>query len=153
MAANTPNKVMSPQAAALMSADLVTTAACTTRGPTATAGLAAANIIAFTTPVPAITTDFKISKVSLKGIATAMTGNVVACIIGLWDHDGTTARLKKEIVVVPPTAPSATLASYESETLFDDFVLPAQHTLYASTSVTLTAAASALGVTAHGATL
>ena len=151
--ANTANRIMSPQSAALMSADLITTAACTTRAPTASAGLAAANITAFTTPIPAIATDFKISKVALKGIASAMTGNVVSCVIGLWDFDGTTARLKKEITITPGSIPSTTQVSYELDTLYDDFVLPAGHTLYASTSVTLTAAASAIGVTVHGATL
>ena len=153
MAANSSNLQVFPQAAALLSADLVTTAACTTRGPTLTAGLAAANIIAMSAAVPAITTDFRISKVGLKGIATGITGNVVACIIGLWDYDGTTARLKKEIAVTVPTTPSTTVIGFEFDTPYDDFVLPAGHSLYVSTTVTLAAATTAIGVTAHGGTM
>ena len=150
---NTSNSQIFPQSATLLSADLITTPACTTRAPTAAASLAAANIIAFSTPVPSISSDFKISKVALKGITSAITGNVVACIIGLWDFDGITARLKKEIAVTPSSAPSTTAISFELDTLYDDFVLPIGHTLYVSTSVTLAAATTALGVTAHGATM
>lgn len=146
-------KAVTPQDAALLSNDLVTTAACTTRGPTAIGAIGAANIIAFANAVPAIAADLRISKIALKGIATGITGNVAACIIGIWEGDGTTVRLKKEIVVTPPSAPSATLAAYEQEVPYDDFVLPYGHTLYASTSVALAAATTAIGVTAHGATM
>lgn len=147
--ANTPNAYMTPQAAVLGHANLAAVTACTTRGPTATAGLAAANIVVL---VPTVATDCKITKISLKAISTSITAPTAAQLIGVWDWDGTTAYLVKEIVVSLVT-PSTTSPSFESDTLYDDFTLPAGHALYTSTTVTTTAATTALGVTAHGATL
>lgn len=147
--ANTPNSVVTPQLAVLGHANLAAVTACTTRGPTATAGLAAANIIVC---VPTTTADTKISKVSLKAISTSMTAPTAAQLVGLWDWDGTTAYLVKELQVSLVT-PSTTVASFESDTLFDDFVLPIGHALYVSTTVTTTASTTALGVTAHGASM
>jgi len=147
--ANTPNSTVSPQNAALGNANLAAVTACTTRGPTATAGLAAANIIVC---VPTVTSDTKISKVSLKGISTSMTAATVAQLVQLWDWDGTNAYLQKELKVSALT-PSATVASFESDTLYDDFVLPTGHALYVSTTVTTTASTTALLVTAHGASM
>jgi len=146
---NTANSIMSAQAAVLGHADLTGTTACTTRGPTATAGLAAANIVVC---VPTVATDCKISKISLKGISTAITAPTAAQLVGIWDWDGTTAHMVKEITVALVT-PSTTVPSFELDTLYDDLVLPANHALYVSTTITTTASTTAIGVTAHGATL
>lgn len=147
--ANTPNSTISPQNAVLGHANLAAVTACTTRGPTATAGLAAANIVVC---IPTVTADTRISLVNVKGISTSMTAPTAAQLVGLWDWDGTTAYLRKEIVVSALT-PSVTAPSFDLDTLFDDFVLPIGHALYVSTTVTTTAATTALGVTAHGASM
>ena len=147
--ANTPNSVITAQAAVLGRTSLAVVSACTTRGPTATAGLAAANIIVC---VPTVANDFKISKISVKGISTSMTAPTAAQLVGVWDWDGTNAYMVDEIVVTALT-PSTIVASFLTEKLYDDFVLPAGHALYISTTVATTAATTALAVTAHGATL
>ena len=147
--ANTYNSVATPQLAVLGYGNLAAVTACTTRGPTATAGLAAANIVVC---IPTTTADTRISKIALKGISTSMTAPTVAQLVGLWDWDGTTAYLVKEIVVSAVT-PSTTVASFDLDTLYDDFVLPIGHALYISTTVTTTASTTALGVTAHGASM
>lgn len=147
--ANTPNSLISPQNAVLGHANLAAVTACTTRGPTATAGLAAANIVVC---IPTVTADTKISKVALKGISTSITAPTAAQLVGLWDWDGTNAYMVKELTVTALT-PSTTVASFESDSLYDDFVLPVGHALYVSTTVTTTASTTALGVTAHGASM
>lgn len=141
------NSVATPQNAGLFTANLAAVTACTTRGPTATAGLAAANIIVC---IPAVASDFKISTVKVKGSSTSMTAPTAAQLVGLWFWDGTTAFLAKEVVVSQVT-PSTTVASFEGEMTFDDFVLPAGKALYVSTTITTTAATTAFGVFAHGA--
>lgn len=147
--ANTPNSVITPQAAVLGHANLAAVSACTTRGPTATAGLAAANIVVC---VPTVATDCKISRIDVKAISTAITAPTVAQLVGIWDWDGTNAYLVDEIIVSAVT-PSTTVPSFLTYTTYDDLVLPAGHALYVSTTVTTTASTTALGVTAHGATL
>lgn len=147
--ANTPNSIISPQNAVLGHASLAAVSACTTRGPTATAGLAAANI---TVLIPTVTADTRVSKIGLKGISTSITAATAAQLVGLWDWDGTTAYLVKELEVAAKT-PSTTVPSFELETQFDDLVLPVGHAMYVSTTVTTTASTTALGVTAHGASM
>lgn len=145
--ANTANSVMTAQNAGLFNANLAAVTACTTRAPTATAGLAAANIVVC---IPAVASDFKISKVAVKGISTSITAATAAQLIGLWHWDGTTAYLLKEVSVSLVT-PSTTAGSFEGEMVFDDFVLPSGDALYVSTTITTTASTTALNVTAHGA--
>lgn len=147
--ANTPGSYMSPQAAVLGHCNLAAVTACTTRGPTVTAGLAAANIAVC---VPTVASDCKISKIDVKGISTAIAVATAAQIVGIWDWDGATAYLVDEIIVDLAT-PSTTVASFQREKVYDDFVLPAGHALYVSTTITTTASTTALGVTAHGATM
>lgn len=147
--ANTANSVITPQLAVLGHANLAAVTACTTREPTATAGLAAANIVVC---VPTTTADTRISKIALKGISTSITAPTAAQLVGLWDWDGTNAYLVEEVAVSVVT-PSTTVASFELDTLYDDFVLPIGHALYVSTTVTTTANTTALLVSAHGASM
>lgn len=147
--ANTANSIISPQLAILGHANLAAVTACTTRGPTATASLAGANIVVC---VPTVATDCKISKIDVKAISTSITAATAAQLVGIWDWDGTNAYMVDEITISAIT-PSTTVASFSTYTLYDDFVLPAGHALYVSTTVTTTAATTALGITAHGATM
>ena len=147
---NTANNFMSGQAAVLGHCNLAAVTACTTRGPTATAGLAAANIvIALAANASA---DQKISKIAIKGISTSFTAATAAQIVGIWHWDATNAYLIDEILVSLVT-PSTTVASFYGEKVYDDLILPATHALYMSVSITTTASTTALQGTIHGASM
>ena len=121
--------------------------ACTTRAPTITASLAAANITAF---VGVSTNGLRIDSIQVYGVSTAIGQASVANVVGIWIWDGTTAYLWTEIVTTVVT-PSATAAAYTATyTPTLPLNLPAAFALYASVGVTTTAAGSALQVTAFG---
>jgi len=146
--ANTPNSTVSPQNAVLFHADLTTVSASTTRGPIANASVLLTPMFGVLL-VPTVTADTKISKISLKGNSATITTANVATIIGLWINDGTTAYLEKEIVVTAVTPNSTTTASYESDTLYDDMVIPIGSSVY----LTSTVANPLLNASAHGASM
>lgn len=128
-------------------ANLSAQTACTTRGPTATAGLAAANIVAL---VPADSVNGrKIDSIRIKASSTAITAPTASQLVTIWYHNGTTAFPFAEIQVDLIT-PSTTSSSFERLTQFTDLVLPAAHALYVSTTITTTAATTALSVRASG---
>lgn len=145
----TANSVITAQTPYAITASLAAATACTTRGPTATASLAGANILAF---VPVSTNGRRIDYVSVKASSTSFTAPTVAQTITIWMHDGTNAYPIKEIVTTVVT-PSTTAASYESGPVPLGIVLPAAFSLYVSTSVTTTASTTALVVSAFGADL
>jgi hypothetical protein len=148
--ANTPNSIITPQLAILGTANLAAVGACTTRGPTATAGLAAANIFLL---VPAnASADIPINMISVKAISTAIAAPTVPQLIGIWHWDGTTAYLIDEIAVTLVT-PSTTTASFKLDTVYTYLKLPMTHALYASTTIATTAATTALQVKAYGSSL
>lgn len=148
--ANTPNSTISPQSAVLNHLSLAAATACTTRGPTASAGAAAAFIYV---AIPTVTADTKISKISIKGTSTSMTANVAQQLVGVWIGDGVDCDMIDEIEINPGTTPSTTVGSYRTEKLYDDLVLPIGYSLYYSTTVTTTAATTALGISTHGASM
>lgn len=127
-------------------ADLTAITACTTRAPTATASLAAANIIALTT---ASTNGLRIDTIRVKGASNSFTAPTAAQTVTIWYWDGTKAYPLQEILVTLVT-PSTTVASYEGSASFTDLVLPPTHCLYVSTSITTTASTTALVVKATG---
>jgi len=145
MAANTsPIFKLTPYAAF---ADLSAKTACSTRGPTVTANLAAANISPL---VPADSLNGrKIDTLRVKAASTSMTAPTAGNIVGIWQHDGTTAFLIYEILVQAVT-PSTTSQAFESEVVIPNLDLPAGHALYVSVSVTTTAATTALTIRASG---
>lgn len=145
MAANTSPifKLMPYVAIANLSAQ----AACTTRAPTATAALAAANIVAL---VPADSINGrKIDAIRIKCASTSMTAPTASMLIGIWHHNGTTAFLRYEIKVDLVT-PSTTSAGFEREISINNLDLPPTHALYVSTTIATTAATTALTVLASG---
>lgn len=144
----TLNAIALPQAPAIYNLSLAAITACTTRAPTATAGLAAAGIFQL---VPPTTNGVRIDKILVKGCASAIGGATVAMTVTIWEWDGTNAFPIDEILITAVT-PSAVVASYQGQTSYSNLVLPATHALYASVSVTTTAAANALALTATGAT-
>jgi hypothetical protein len=129
------------------SLSLVAQTACTTRAPTATASLAGANITEF---VPISTNGLRIDSIGVTAASTGFTVASVANIVGIWSWDGTTAFLINEILTTPVT-PSTTAVSYSGMLTYSQpLVLPAAFALYASVSITTTAGAAALVVTAYG---
>ena len=141
---STPIFAQTPYAKTLT---LAAQTACTTRGPTATASLAGANITAF---VPISTNGLRIDSIQVNGVSTAIGQASVANVVGIWIWDGTTAYLWTEILTTAVT-PSATAVAYTATyTPTLPLNLPAAFALYASVTVTTTAAGSALQVTAFG---
>jgi hypothetical protein len=121
--------------------------ACTTRGPTATASLAAANIVQI---VPTSTNGLRIDSIQVSACSTAFTAPTAGNIVGIWVHDGTTAFLFTEILVTAVT-PSTTVAGFTTTLTFaNPLVLPSTFKLYASLSVTTTASTTALQVCVMG---
>ena len=141
---STPIFAQAPYAKSL---SLAAQTACSTRAPTATASLAAANIIAF---VPASTNGIRIDSIQVNACGTGITTANAANLVGIWAWDGTTAFLIQEISVTAVT-PSQTAAAFTTTYSFPTpLSLPATWALYASVGVTTTAAGTALMVTALG---
>ena len=141
---STPIFAQTPYAKTLT---LVAQTACTTRAPTATASLAGANITAF---VPVSTNGLRIDSIQVNAAGTGITTANAANLVDIWLWDGTTAFMILEVAVTAVT-PSATAAAFTTTYTFPaPLVLPAAFALYASTTVTTTAAGTALQVTAFG---
>ena len=141
---STPIFAQTPYAKTLT---LVAQTACTTRAPTATGSLAAANITAF---VPVSTNGLRIDSIQVNAAGTGITTANAANLVDIWLWDGTTAFMILEIAVTAVT-PSTTAAAFTTTYSFPaPLVLPAAFALYASTTVTTTAAGTALQVTAYG---
>jgi len=141
---STPIFAQTPYAKTLT---LVANTACTTRAPTATASLAGANIIAF---VPVSTNGLRIDSIQVNAAGTGITTANAANLVDIWLWDGTTAFMILEVAVTAVT-PSTTSAAFTTTYTFPaPLVMPAAFALYASTTVTTTAAGTALQVTAFG---
>jgi hypothetical protein len=131
----------------LKTLSLAAVTACTTRAPTATASLAAANIVELT---PVSTNGRRVDSITVSACSSAIGAATVTQLVGIWAWDGTTAYLIEEIVVTAVT-PSATAEAF-STTWYPTIplVLPAAFKLFASTTVTTTASTTALQVTVQG---
>lgn len=143
----TTNAIILPQAPQVWNLSLAAVTACTTRAPTATASLAGANIFLF---VAATTNGCRVDKILVKGCSTSFVAATVAQTVTIWEWDGTTAFPIDELLITAVT-PSTTVASFQGQTVYTNLVLPATHALYAATSITTTAATTALCLTATGA--
>ena len=128
------------------STSFAATTACTTRAPTVTASLAAANIFEI---CPVSTNGRRIDKITVNACSTSITAPTAAQLVGIWLWDGTTAYLIDEIVVALQT-PSTTSPAFVGSKTYDTLILPAAFKLFASTTVTTTAATTALSVTVFG---
>jgi hypothetical protein len=121
--------------------------ATTTRAPTATANLAAANIVAF---VPTSTNGCRIDSIQVNACGTSISTINAANTVMIWQYDGTTAFMIQEISVTAVT-PSATTPSFTTTYVFPiPLNLPSTSSLYVSVGVTTTAAGTALQATAFG---
>lgn len=135
-----------PQTPFVISTSAAAKTACTTRAPTVTASLVAANIFEIT---PVSANGRRIDKIQVNAISTAITSATAANLVGIWAWDGTTAYLIDEITVTAVT-PSTTVASFTTNKVYTDLVLPAAFKLYASLTVTTTASTTALQISVFG---
>lgn len=154
MAANT--SPIYPLTPAAFFCNLTAVTACTTRAPTATASLAAANITvlvpAGAAQTPASTAGTRIDKITVEGASSAITAPTAAQTVQIWWHDGTTAYQYDEIAVTVVTPSATGTAAFQGSKSYTNLVLPVGHALYASTTVTTTASTTALMVIANGGT-
>jgi hypothetical protein len=122
--------------------------ACSTRAPTATASLAAANIVEF---VATSTNGLRIDSIQVNACGTGISTANAANIVGIWLWDGTTARLINEILVTAVTPSASAVAAFTTTFTFaQPLNLPSTYKLFASVGVTTTAAGTALMATAFG---
>ena len=153
MAANTAP--IYPLTPAAFFADFTAKTACTTRAPTVTASLAGANIFilvpAGASQTPASTAGTRIDKIQVEGASSSITAPTAAQLVTIWWHDGTTAFVYDEIAVTLVT-PSTTTVAFQGSKSYTNLVLPVGHALYASTTITTTAATTAFTVSATGGT-
>ncbi|MCX7172604.1 MAG: hypothetical protein NT159_01440 [Proteobacteria bacterium] len=129
--------------------DLTALSACTTRAPTATAGLAAANIV-LAVPTTGNTVGRRIETLKIKGSSTSFTAASPTSILMIWRHDGTKAYLLLEIELTAKT-PSTTSKSFEKEVPCDIRLMPTD-SLYTSISIATTASTTALVLHPEGGT-
>ena len=122
----TPIFVQSPLIGYL---DMSAQTACTTRGKTATASLAAANIIQL---LNTTTNGCRVDSIQVNACSTSMTATTAANLVGIWIWDGTNAQLYNEIAVTA-VVPSTTTAGFTTTITFTNpLVLPSTYKLYAS---------------------
>jgi hypothetical protein len=145
----TPNSVITPQAPYAVAASLAAVTACTTRAPTAVASLAGASIFQL---VPTTTNGVRIDRIYVKGSSSSFVAATVAQTVTVWLSDGTTGWPFDELLITAVT-PSTTVASFQIFQTYTGLVLPAAWSMYISTSITTTAATTALDVVAVGALL
>lgn len=124
-----------------------TVTACTTRAPTVTASLAAANILILV-PTTGNTDGRRIERIRIKSSSSSFVAASVAQTVTIWRHDGTTAFPVFEILLAAKT-PSTTVTSYEQDYACD-VRLASTESLYYSTSITTTASTTAFTVHAEG---
>lgn len=127
--------------------DMSAQTACTTRGKTATASLAAANIVQL---LNTTTNGCRIDSIQVNACSTSITAATAANLVQIWIWDGTNAQLYTEIAVSALTPSTTTAAFTTTLTLTNPLVLPSTYKLFASVTVTTTAATTALQVYTFG---
>lgn len=128
------------------SVSLAAVTACSTRAPTATASLAAANIVQL---LASQTNGARIDKIHINACSSSITAATVAQTVLVWLHDGTTAWVVDEIAVTAVT-PSTTAVAFSAEKFYANFVIPTGYSIYVSTTITTTASTTALQATLFG---
>ncbi len=132
-----------------VNASLAAVTACTTRAPTATASLAAANISILVPASAGNGNGVRIDRIQVQACSSAFTAATAAQTVSIWLWDGTTAYMIDEILVTL-TTPSTTAKAFNTFNTYTNLLLPPTFALYMSTSITTTASTTALSVTAFG---
>ncbi len=128
---------------------LAAVTACTTRAPTATASLAAANISVLVPASAGNGNGVRIDRIQVQACSSSFTAATAAQTVLIWLWDGTTAWVIDEITVTL-TTPSTTAKAFNTFNTYTNLLLPSTFALYISTSITTTASTTALQVTALG---
>lgn len=144
-----PNSIITAQAPYAAALSLAAVTACATRAPTPTASLAAANIFQLAAPT---TNGLRIDRIRVKGSSSSITATTAAQTVLIFLWDGTTAWLFDEVPIAA-LAPSTSIPSFLIEQQYVGLVIPATWAVYSATTVTTTAATTALDVILVGATL
>ena len=144
----TPNSVVTPQGFLFAPVSLAAVTACATRAPQTVAAAPGANI--FQVPATITTNGCRIDRIYVKGVSTSITAATVAQTVTIWISDGTTVWPIDELLVTAVT-PSTTVASFQTFNTYTGLNLTSTQSLWVSTSITTTAATTALDVIATGA--
>lgn len=147
--ATTPNSIVTAQSFLFAPVSLAAVTACATRAPTAVASAAGANIFQVQATITA--NGCRIDRIYVKGCSTSITAATVAQTVTVWISDGTTVWPIDELLVTAVT-PSTTVASFQTFNTYTGINLTSSQSLYVSTSITTTAATTALDVIVTGAT-
>lgn len=145
----TPNSIVTPQGPFIAGFNLAAVTACATRAPTPIASAAAANIFLVSGPTA---NGLRLDRILVKGSSSSISATTAAQTVTIWLSDGATLWPIDEILVTA-VIPSTTVASYQGISVYSGLVLPSTWLIYVSTSVTTTAATTALSGIATGAVL
>lgn len=146
--AATANSIITPQGFLMAPVSLAAVTACATRAPTLVINGPGANI--FQIPATVTANGCRVDRIYAKGCSNAITAATVAQTITIWISDGTTLWPIDEIIVTAVT-PSTTVPSFQTFNTYTGLLLAATQSLWVSTSITTTAATTALDVIATGA--
>ena len=135
-----------PKTAILKSLALTTQSACTTRAPTPTASLAAANIVELLGTGAEMR---QIDWIEVVAASSAIGASTSEMLVQIWVWDGTTAFLRYEIQV-NARLPGVSSPAFSRKLSFDDFTLPKTHKIFVSVTVATTASTNALTATLSG---
>ena len=128
--------------------DLSAVTAVATRAPTADATLVAATTQYKLLAAPS-TNGIRIDAIEVQACSTAIGAATVSQLVQVWLSNATTAYLIDEINTSAVT-PSTTVASFTGTKSYSNLVVPATYKLWVSTTITTTAATTALSVIAYG---
>jgi hypothetical protein len=140
----TPIYAQTPYATAL---SFASANACTTRLPTVTASLAAANIVQFTASSVNV---LRVDAIRVQHCPSVITASSVANLVQVWEWDGTTAFLVDEISVTAVTPSTTTAAFSVTQTYNPPMIIPAANRLYGSVTVATATNTTALAAYAFG---
>lgn len=147
--ATTPNSSITPQSFLFAPYSMAAITACTTRAPTAVGSANAAFI--FQVPGTVTANGCRIDRIYIKGCSTSFVAATVAQTVTVWISDGTTVFPYDEILVTAVT-PSTTVASFQGFNTYTGLNLTSTQSVWLSTSITTTAATTALLAEVTGAT-
>jgi hypothetical protein len=141
----TPNSIITPQTPIVLWGNLTGATALTSRAPiTGTTGLTAVMTTANNT------NGFKLNYVTVKGASSSATAPTAAQLVYIWVYNATTSYLADEYIVTVVTPNTTTIPSFKLQTFYSDWIIPAGHGIYVSTTVNTTSSTTALLVEVGG---
>lgn len=129
-------------------ASLAAATACTTRGVIAYANLGSSPCYAVQL-LGSQANGCRVDRIQVQAISTGISAPTAAQTVLIWISDGSNAWVIDEISVSALT-PSATTPAFSTYKNYDNLLLDAGWSLWASTTVTTTASTTALAVIASG---